>query len=808
MPVTDKNKAVRTRAQKKAKEAEAAAPAKAAAQASPVVISREYRDVAMEQIAEGDNYRRTYNQEKLQELADSIRDTGLAQPILIRPKKGKGGALYQLVVGTRRFRAAKLAGLSVIPCAIEEMSDTRAMEVQLVENLQRSDVHPLEEADGMHRLMQAGGYSARELATRLGKKSGWVHKRLKLRDAAEPVKKAFREKQITPDAALLIARESEEAQRELLPLATDRHWTVRQLSDHIQRKLRRDVRKGGFDPKAETLIPEVGSCFKCPKLAGNAADLHAGEKKTTCTDVGCYEQKQLAAIQVKTEQAKAAGSPLLKVETSYRGYADAAPKGVLPPDQYRKIDSSTKACKAAVEAIITYGEGLAQTITVCADKTCKTHFGSSSSFSSDAEREKARKEKRELETAKAVRGKLVDALLDGMSVIPESLTLEQDFWLVRLLEEWVEAAWGRLWNDAKRLVIKRHAEWDADTISVGDLKLPALLRLMNEITLAGHLMVTWYGDKKVSDSLAALCEEYNVPWKQIEAEVRAKSDEPRKKGGKKSADGPARRICIHDGCVGYSYAPHDEPALCVEHQGEGTGHPEREQRGPVVVVEGIESYAEGLAAVGNYEYLMSINTAASLQLPDGTFAERSCLSLESALGARVLLIRTADGWRESFQYALGKAKHENLPHFKGKAYSTARTALIDALGGLMAAIGVKNAKGPGKKIVDWAQALWKSAVDSVDLPAVHAEAEGGTGTFDDQIPADRVEAIRETLRTTAGAVEEAVQAPEIPETIQGDDLPSMTRCEYCGVIVTAAGLDSHLQFCDAAKQAKAVEGHE
>ena len=129
--------------------------------------------------------RLAFNQETLDELAASIREHGVLQPILVRPS---GQNRYQLIAGERRWRASKQAGLETIPALIEEIDDDTALEISIIENLQREDISPLDEAAMYDRMVTEHGYSIRKLADKLGKDKGYVENRLRLADAPEEVR--------------------------------------------------------------------------------------------------------------------------------------------------------------------------------------------------------------------------------------------------------------------------------------------------------------------------------------------------------------------------------------------------------------------------------------------------------------------------------------------------------------------------------------------------------------------------------------------------------------------------------------------
>jgi len=132
-----------------------------------------------------ENPRLLFEESALEELASSIREHGVLQPILVRPA---GRDQYQLVAGERRWRAARLAGLLTVPALIEELDDDAAMEIAVIENLQREDLSPLEEATMYEKMVTEHGYSIRKLAQKLGKDKGYLENRLRLADAPEEIK--------------------------------------------------------------------------------------------------------------------------------------------------------------------------------------------------------------------------------------------------------------------------------------------------------------------------------------------------------------------------------------------------------------------------------------------------------------------------------------------------------------------------------------------------------------------------------------------------------------------------------------------
>lgn len=151
--------------------------------------------------------RKEFNQEALSELADSIALHGIIQPLLVRPLSDGS---YQLVAGERRWRAARLAGLSEVPVVIRELSDSETMEIALIENLQREDLNPIEEAQGLKLLIDTYGLTQEDCAKRVGKSRPAIANALRLLSLPERVLSLVREGKLsTGHARALIALEDE-----------------------------------------------------------------------------------------------------------------------------------------------------------------------------------------------------------------------------------------------------------------------------------------------------------------------------------------------------------------------------------------------------------------------------------------------------------------------------------------------------------------------------------------------------------------------------------------------------------------------
>ena len=181
--------------------------------------------------------RRSFDDESLEELAESIRQHGVLQPILVRPQIFGG---YQIVAGERRYRASRLAGLTEIPAIIRELSDSETMQIALIENLQRSDLSPLEEAAGYRSLIDDFGMSQEDVARTVGKSRPAVANMLRLLSLPDDIKPMLEEGQISAGhARALLSIEDEKAMTAAAQKIADEKMSVRE-AEQLVKKLSAD----------------------------------------------------------------------------------------------------------------------------------------------------------------------------------------------------------------------------------------------------------------------------------------------------------------------------------------------------------------------------------------------------------------------------------------------------------------------------------------------------------------------------------------------------------------------------------------
>lgn len=267
-----------------------------------------FREIPISDVSESPlNPRRGFDKGALEELTRSVKDKGVLQPILVRPK----GTGYEVIAGARRLRATELAGLATIPARVVMMSDEAALEVMVIENLQRADVHPLEEAQGYQALMERRpDYDVPALAAKVGKSEGYIYQRLQLLKLAPAVRKAFLKDAVTPSLALLLARIPASLQAEALEDVG--HLSTARAREEIQRQFMLELGNAEFETADPALVPKAGPCTKCPKRTGNQRALFDDVKSPDlCTDPPCFAAKRTAAAKQKLADARARGLRVL-----------------------------------------------------------------------------------------------------------------------------------------------------------------------------------------------------------------------------------------------------------------------------------------------------------------------------------------------------------------------------------------------------------------------------------------------------------------------------------------------------------------
>jgi ParB family transcriptional regulator, chromosome partitioning protein len=354
----------------------------------PVMFS--VQDIPINRIQESKtNPRRQFDETKLAELAGNIRQHGVLQPILVRPLPGGEDGSFELVAGARRYRASRMAERETIPASVRELTDTECLELQLIENLQRADVHELDEARGYAALMQLQPetYTVEVLAEKIGRSEKYVYARLRLTHLVEEVQQAFYAAKLTVAHAFEIARLQPNDQRRALQECFPHHRTaaaiakdhkaeavtVRQLREWIQREIHLDLTNAPFDPQDEALLPAAGSCARCPKRTGNNPLLFPEvRQKSICTDRQCYRAKVEALVQICVKPLEESGEKPLRVSQAPAWQAKGEKPDVLYEGQYRRVAKKAE-CPQTRPAVVIDGPDAGKLLHVCRDEKCAVH---------------------------------------------------------------------------------------------------------------------------------------------------------------------------------------------------------------------------------------------------------------------------------------------------------------------------------------------------------------------------------------------------------------------------------------------------
>lgn len=252
------------------------------------------------------NPRKRFNETDLQELAESIKQHGVMQPILVRPTNveavNNSSTLlytYEIVAGERRWRASKLAGKESIPAIERVLNDLETLQLQIIENLQRSDLHPLEEAQGFKALLDnkdAKSWNADQLAEKIGKSRSYIYASLKLCELSTYAQDMFLDDKYGREIALLIARiPGAKLQEQAAKSIISSELSYRRAKDYIRQNFTLDLSKAPWDKVSITLYPPAGSCLSCPKRTGNYPELFPDiESADVCTDTACFAAKKVA----------------------------------------------------------------------------------------------------------------------------------------------------------------------------------------------------------------------------------------------------------------------------------------------------------------------------------------------------------------------------------------------------------------------------------------------------------------------------------------------------------------------------------
>ncbi|MCB4811673.1 ParB/RepB/Spo0J family partition protein [Methylovorus menthalis] len=253
-------------------------------------------------LASPTNPRKRFDEEKIQGMADTMATVGVLQPLVVRNFKGKKGK-YEIVAGETRWRAATVAGLDQVPVIVRELTDQQVIKIQVIENLQRTDLHPLEEAEGFKLLLDKSQdlvpYTVQELAKEIGKSPRTIFASMQLCNLCDAAKKVFYEGFLSASTALLIARIPGELlqKKAISELKKDirpgEALSYRRAQDLLKTRFTLQLSKAPFDINDPNLVKSAGTCTECPKRTGNCREAYPDiESADVCTDPDCHSNKR------------------------------------------------------------------------------------------------------------------------------------------------------------------------------------------------------------------------------------------------------------------------------------------------------------------------------------------------------------------------------------------------------------------------------------------------------------------------------------------------------------------------------------
>ena len=490
------------------------------------------------------NPRKSFDQPALEELALSIKEKGLIEPLVVRPAAKKNGKVrYELVVGERRWRAAAIADVCTLPAIVRELTDAEVLEVMVIENVQRQNLEPLDEAEGYRALLDRGQYDVETLSQRIGRSASYVYQRLKLTELIAPAKERLRADEITAGHAILIARlqpaDQKEALAFLFAFYGDRGNipSVRSLRRWLDGQLHLTLSSAAFSKKDAELYPKAGACTACPKRSGAQPELFADiEKKDVCIDRACFNKKLDRYLERQREELEASGESFLLIGDQWSYYGAEKVKGALARSEYEVL-TKKKRCESAVKALRVDGPQRGTVESVCPKKSkCKTHWPWESQRGDGGYTARQRAEDRKRKKKLAVQTRIFEAVRDRLKKPgrPEREIVARRFF-DRLMQEDQKRLFGVIGLEA--VVVKSHGYTSRDfhkpfATHIAEASGPELERILVQLALIGDVGRDYYDPRNGTPDLLKTAKRLRVNVKKIESEV---DQQFRKKPKKKKA---------------------------------------------------------------------------------------------------------------------------------------------------------------------------------------------------------------------------------------------------------------------------------
>lgn len=458
------------------------------------------------------NPRKVFDEKAQADLVESIKRYGVLTPLIVRAVGNDGK--FEILAGARRYRASIAAGEKDAPCRVVEVENDTALEVIVVENLQRQNVHPLEEAESFREILELSNGDMAGLCNKVGKKRSFVEKRLILIKLADKGKKLFASGKMTEAHAMLIARLTPVDQKQAFEYFEQDEPSIGALRQWIEGELMLEIAKAPWDKADAHLVMKAGPCTTCPKRTAVSKelfdDIKAGDR---CTDGECFKTKMRAHITNVEKSLKAQGN---KVYGIYESYRQKAETGTLLQGHWLEIKKKDFCDRAAKGIYLEHGNA-GRFIDICVvPDQCNIHgrksMHGSTGTQQEAERKKAIANRKEAEIRLRV-FKEIQAKQGVLDVEMKRVVAEHAYdrlWFaakVRLckamgLEPKVSKMGGKDYDvPFKALLDKAKTQYDLDKLLVG-------------ITLGGELDPNCH-----SDFMSGFEETLKVDRKSIEKEV-------------------------------------------------------------------------------------------------------------------------------------------------------------------------------------------------------------------------------------------------------------------------------------------------
>lgn len=540
---------------------------------APAVIQPDHRYLPLKSLQlSPTNPRRRIDEKTIESLAASLTSQGVLEPLIAR----KAGENYEIVCGERRYRAARVAGLTELPCLVRELTDEQVLDIQIHENLHREDVHPMDEAYGYQFLKERLGCETKELALRVGKPEGYVLNRLKLNQLIDEARKDVEENFLPLTYALEIAKYTSEIQKiiysevyrkegkykgdryvhtpikgEMVPFRSFLEW----INTNIHHLLSR----AAFDPKATNLRTDGLACTNCTERTGAVVSLFEPNqigKKDACLDPSCYKQKTLTHVEVRRQEL----AELRKVDPSevpiIRSWCYSNGDGYLGTESAVVISGAkrgdkAKDCKKAISGIDIETENYGKTVQVCLKTTgCKIHwpeFRTKTNGNSAPAKNEEQESAERLESHRARREEIWNAkVAEAVRVRVLKLAAEKFEKKFRINDVWADLVpqlISRFWrmtasgdsNNLSGVVKKLISEWESEADQKQGIDLANswnLIELFKKLDRGFQFRILFllihcdkgtigYGNNYASQKeVKELAAEFVVDYSLIDAEVR------------------------------------------------------------------------------------------------------------------------------------------------------------------------------------------------------------------------------------------------------------------------------------------------